>query len=301
MTADLARRDLGDMLGLAALLPPRTRLAAPWLVGLCLICGCDEEARGHRAGSSAGAGVHTGTHQRASAETVSPATRKRWAELVGRQLPATFTDREEERFYARCLEFTRVLHDKAAAVAEQSEHQSRDPSEPPPLLRAVEAVQQDPPKSLPAKDVAWCATYTVKSLKAELGRTVAQQAEATLQAMAGAMAAAHGRTGKLCPSTSAPVPPDLGSVTKGPFQPTPEAWEDPAWRCLKFRWLRPMRFQYELVSTADRFEFIARGSPAADGRIEAYRLAGRLRDGRIELGRATGRFLTEPGSGPAAP
>jgi len=111
--------------------------------------------------------------------------------------------------------------------------------------------------------------------------------------MAGAMVVAHERTGKLCPSTQKPVPPDLELVTKGPFEPDVTAWDDPAWRCLRFRWLRPLRFQYELKSQGDRFELIARGSPAADGRIDEYRLAGKIVDGKLELGAATGRFLTE--------
>ena len=262
---------------------------APLLVLASVLGGCDEAPR--RAASAEGTGYGS-TVPRPEGTAVTPEVRTRWAELVGRQLPTSFADADEERFYARCLEFTKALHDKAAVLEERSENQSRDPTEPPALLRAVEAVRSSPPR-MPAEDVAWCSAYTIKSLKAQLGATVARQAEATLQAMAGAMVVAHERTGKLCPSTAKPVPAELKLVTHGPFEPDVKAWDDPAWRCLRFRWLRPLRFQYELKSQADRFELIARGSPAADGRIDEYRLAGKIVDGKLELGAATGRFLTE--------
>lgn len=272
--------------------PPR---GWPLLLGACLLGACEQAPGGRPGADTAAAASSSGLAGpgASGAASLSPALRAQWAELVGRQLPSTFADADERRFYASCLEFTRALHERAAELEEQRESQSRDPAEPPALLRAVEAVQEAPPR-MPKQDVAWCAAYTIKSLQAELGRAVARQAETTLQAMAGAMVVAHDKTGKLCPSTTEPVPPRLEQVAKGPFQPDPQAWEAPTWRCLHFRWLRPLRFQYELQVEADRFEFIARGSPAADGRVDEYRLAGRARDGKLELGSVTGRFLAEP-------
>ncbi|MBW2529074.1 MAG: hypothetical protein JRI23_33160 [Deltaproteobacteria bacterium] len=262
-------------------------VAALSLIGAVALGACDESAP-----RSAGeARTSTATPVHSAAGELTPEVRAAWHELVGRELPRRFTDGEEKRFYATCLEFTRALHDEAAALEAASAHQSRDPAEPPALLRAVEAVKKKPPPKMAAEDAAWCAAYTIKSLRAELGAQVARQAETTLQAMAGAMVAAYQRDGKLCPSTAEPVPPDVKTVTSGPYQPDVTAWDAPTWRCLRFRWLQPLRFQFELQTKGDAFEFIARGSPAADGRVDTYRLAGAVRGGEIEVGRATGRFL----------
>jgi hypothetical protein len=105
------------------------------------------------------------------------------------------------------------------------------------------------------------------------------------------MVAAHGRTGKLCPSSERPVPENVREVVGSPYQPKPADWDGAGWRCLRFRWLVPMRFQIDVRSTSQSFSLRARGSPAEDGQIDEYRLDGTLGPEGIELGEVQGRYL----------
>jgi hypothetical protein len=83
------------------------------------------------------------------------------------------------------------------------------------------------------------------------------------------------------------------NVLGRPYQPKPEDWDGAGWRCLRFRWLVPMRFQVEVRSTPESFTLLARGSPAEDGQIDEYRLDGKLGGAGIELGEVQGRYLLD--------
>lgn len=225
--------------------------------------------------------------------------RAQWSALVGRPPPLEMVDADERRFFQSCLPFTQALHRHAGRLDAEGQLGSAEPGAPDSLLLAVEAVRQRPPK-MAAADLEWCASYTGKGLRAQLGAMRAEEAQSTLQAMGGAMAAAFGRDGKLCPPTVEPVPPKLEQLSSGTYQPKAEDWDAPSWRCLRFRWLRPLRFQYELRSSKDAFTLVARGSLTDDGTVDEVQLAGAVRDGAIELGRVTGRFLGAPAdAGPA--
>jgi hypothetical protein len=52
-----------------------------------------------------------------------------------------------------------------------------------------------------------------------------------------------------------------------------------------------MRFQLQVRATAKSFSLLARGSPAEDGKIDEYRLDGKLGPGGIELGEVQGSYL----------
>ena len=159
-------------------------------------------------------------------------------------------------------------------------------------MRALAEVRASPPPSMPSADVAWCADYTLGALQAEAGAMVAEEALTLLEALGGAMAAAHAQSGQLCPSTDAPVPPKLDQVLRAPFQPKPADWQGATWRCLRFRWLKPMRFQVELRTEGAVFTFVARGSLSGDAKVDEYRLAGSLENGAVTLGDVSGRFVS---------
>jgi hypothetical protein len=206
---------------------------------------------------------------------------------------------DELRFYQRCLTFTQALYEHAARLEAEGQLGSMHPGEPKAMLLAVEALRQTPPE-LPAGDLDWCAEYTTQAMRNRLGAMNAEEAEMMLQALGGAMAAAFERDGKLCPPSENPVPAELKQVSSAPYTPTVEDWNAPTWRCLRFRWLRPLRFQLALRVTESRFEFSARGAPAEDGKTETYQLKGMVREGKIELGAVTGRYLTSGAAEPSA-
>jgi hypothetical protein len=230
---------------------------------------------------------------------VGPATRAAWRDLVGREPPPVVTSPDERRFYATCLELTRALDQQAKRLEQEASAGSRPSDDPTAMVRALDAVRASPPPGVPASDVGWCAEYTLAGLQAELGAVVAEEALTLLQALGGAMAAAHAQTAQLCPSSSEPVPPKLDQVLTRPYQPKAEDWQAPAWRCLRFRWLKPMRFQVELRTEASSFVLLARGSLAGDRRVDEYRLHGSLEGSTVTLGEVTGRFLSEQAEKPS--
>lgn len=139
------------------------------------------------------------------------------------------------------------------------------------------------------KKAQWqrCSVLFERSLREYKARSVETEARALLKAFATGMTAAFEDTGALCPSTKAPVPPDLKQVADGPFHPKAEDWSDPAWKCLYATFDSPnQRFQYELETdlAAGTFVLIARGYPAADGTLVTFRLAGKVVSGAIQLG-----------------
>jgi len=227
---------------------------------------------------------------------LGPATRAAWRELVGRELPPVVTSPDERRFYATCLELTRALEQQTRRLEQDAPAGSRPSEDPYAAVRALDAVRASPPPGMPSADFAWCAEYTLSALQAELGAVVAEEALTLLEALGGAMAAAQAQTGQLCPSSDAPVPPKLDQVLRSPYQPRPEDWQGPAWRCLRFRWLKAMRFQVELRTEGAAFTFVARGSLSGDGRVDEYRLEGNLENGTVKLGEVAGRFLSARGA-----
>jgi len=120
--------------------------------------------------------------------------------------------------------------------------------------------------------------YIADSKEAEARNAVGQLAKDA--------AAAYVRDGKLCRSTSSPVPATVPHGTK--YQSTPGDWEagkaaHAGFGCLRFSMSYPQYYQYDYRSTPRGFTAIARGDLDGDGVQSRFELDGHLSGGVISI------------------
>ncbi len=224
----------------------------------------------------------------------------RWAQHTGFGVPLPFKDKDEQHFFQTCLPFHKLTF-RLALLEVLSAPGGSGPPDP----QRVATLAHSEPTGLTAEQIDWCKEYMIRGVQEHMASMRAVNVKHQLLSLGRAMQSAFLRKGKLCPSTSAPLPAALSKLRKGSYSPTKSDLSTPAWRCLdqpisgmSLLFMGGIRFQYEVrTNTADgSFTVVGRGSLLRDGKVDEYTLAGKVLAGKgqagdVKLGEVKGRFV----------
>jgi type IV pilus assembly protein PilA len=114
------------------------------------------------------------------------------------------------------------------------------------------------------------------------------EAKNSLGMIAKEAAMAYERDGKVCPSASMAIPPDVRMVSGRKYMSAPDEWrvdeaKNAGFACLKFEISWPQYYQYDYKATPTGFVATARGDLDGDGELSTFEIRGEVQDGQLRV------------------
>ena len=152
------------------------------------------------------------------------------------------------------------------------------------LVDAMRATLAAPPKMDPTTQ-ARCLHLFERAIRSNVFDHQWNDASSHFQLLKKGMKKAVERTGKLCPSSTHPVPRQLALFTITTFAD----WSDPAWHCLDMgagSYTSSMSVQLESRTDpgSGKSTFLARAASIDDEQVAEWRVEGQMQDGTFTFG-----------------